>query len=85
MWAITKIGGTAQAMIGVSETRRKLVSGDVIILHSRVKGEADLQMLHMWITANYWIIQRPECWLPNCPHANSKKQGDPGERPDGGQ
>lgn len=41
------------------------VCGDVIILQVGVNGEADLQIFHTWITANYRLIQRPECWLPS--------------------
>lgn len=52
----------------------------MIILQGAVNGEADLQMCCMWITANYWIIRRPECWLPSLQHADSKKQGNPGDR-----
>lgn len=40
------------------------VYGDVIILQVGVNGEADLQISHTWITANYQIIQEASFLAP---------------------
>lgn len=54
------------------------VYGDVIILQVGVNGEADLQIFHTRITANYWIIQEASLLVPlwpssYCQHANGKE------------
>lgn len=54
------------------------VCGDVIILQVGVNEEADLQIFHMRITANYWIIPEASGLAPLWPsphheRANGKK------------
>lgn len=62
------------------------VCGDVIILQVGVNKEADLQIFHTRIIANYRLIQETSTLAPLWPsphrqHTNDKEEGDPGERP----
>lgn len=61
------------------------VYGDMIILQVGVNGEADLQISHTWMTANYRIIQKAVFLAPpDHPHVintqTARKRGAPGER-----
>ena len=87
MWAIATIFGRVEVMIGASEMwgenlAQRPVYGDVIILQVGVNGEADLQISHTWIIANYQIIQEASFLAPlDHPHIintqMARKRGDP--------
>lgn len=81
--AITGVFGPAEAVLGELESggenlAQRPVYGDVIILQVGVNEEADLQIFHMRITANYWIIPEASVLTPLWPsphleHTNGKK------------
>lgn len=63
---------------GGENLAQRPVCGDVIILQVGVNEEADLQIFHMRITANYWIIPEASMLAPLWPyphheHTNGKK------------
>ena len=90
MWAITTIFSRVEVTIGASEMwgenlAQRPVYGDIIIIQVGVNGEADLQISHTWMTANYWIIQEAIFLAPpDHPHVintqTARKRGDSGER-----
>lgn len=72
--------------MGGENMAQRPVCGDVIILQVGVNREADLQIFHTRIIANYRLIQETSTLAPLWPsphrqHTNDKEEGDPGERP----